>query len=133
MKKMLDTNICIYIIKNKPQSVLDELKKCNVGDIILSSITVSELIYGAYKSQFVEKNLKAIEHFLIPFDVAEYDYKAALEYGKLRASLEKKGQPIGSLDMLIAAHALSLDITLVTNNTKEFERVEGLEVENWVR
>lgn len=130
---MLDTNICIYIIKNKPQSVLDELKKCNVGDIILSSITVSELIYGAYKSQFVEKNLKAIEHFLIPFDVAEYDYKAALEYGKLRASLEKKGQPIGSLDMLIAAHAKSLDVALVTNNMKEFERVEGLEVENWVR
>ena len=129
---MLDTNICIYIIKNKPQSVLDELKKCNVGDIILSSITVSELIYGAHKSQFVEKNLKAIEHFLIPFDVAEYDYKAALEYGKLRASLEKKGQPIGSLDMLIAAHALSLDMTLVTNNIKEFERVEGLKVENWV-
>lgn len=130
---MLDTNICIYIIKNKPQSVLDELKKCNVGDIILSSITVSELIYGAYKSQFVEKNLKAIEHFLIPFDVAEYDYKAALEYGKLRASLEKKGQPIGSLDMLIAAHAKSLDMVLVTNNMKEFERVEGLNVENWVR
>ncbi|AHJ12585.1 putative toxin protein, VapC-like [Sulfurospirillum multivorans DSM 12446] len=133
MKKMLDTNICIYIIKNKPQSVLDELKKCNVGDIILSSITVSELIYGAHKSQFVEKNLKAIEHFLIPFDVAEYDYKAALEYGKLRASLEKKGQPIGSLDMLIAAHAKSLDMVLVTNNMKEFERVEGLNVENWVR
>ncbi|WP_038533910.1 type II toxin-antitoxin system tRNA(fMet)-specific endonuclease VapC [Sulfurospirillum multivorans] len=130
---MLDTNICIYIIKNKPQSVLDELKKCNVGDIILSSITVSELIYGAHKSQFVEKNLKAIEHFLIPFDVAEYDYKAALEYGKLRASLEKKGQPIGSLDMLIAAHAKSLDMVLVTNNMKEFERVEGLNVENWVR
>ena len=132
MKKMLDTNICIYIIKNKPQSVLDELKKCNVGEIILSSITVSELIYGAYKSQFVEKNLKAIEHFLIPFDVAEYDYKAALAYGKLRASLEKKGQPIGSLDMLIAAHALSLDMTLVTNNIKEFKRIEGLNLENWV-
>lgn len=130
---MLDTNICIYIIKNKPQSVLDELKKCNVGDIILSSITVSELIYGAHKSQFVEKNLKAIEHFLIPFDVADYDYKAALEYGKLRASLEKKGQPIGSLDTLIAAHAKSLDVVLVTNNMKEFERVEGLEVENWVK
>lgn len=132
MKKMLDTNICIYIIKNKPQSVLEELKKCNVGDILLSSITVSELIYGAYKSQFVEKNLKAIEHFLVPFDIAEYDYKSALEYGKLRASLEKKGQPIGSLDMLIAAHALSLDVTLVTNNTKEFERVESLKLENWV-
>ena len=133
MKKMLDTNICIYIIKNKPQSVLDELRKCDVGDIILSSITVSELIYGAYKSQFVEKNLKAIEHFLVPFDVAEYDYKAALEYGKIRASLEKKGQPIGSLDTLIAAHAKSLEVVLVTNNVKEFERVEGLDVENWVR
>ncbi|WP_294898824.1 type II toxin-antitoxin system tRNA(fMet)-specific endonuclease VapC [Sulfurospirillum sp. UBA4051] len=125
--------ICIYIIKNKPQSVLEELKKCNVGDILLSSITVSELIYGAHKSQFVEKNLKAIEHFLIPFDVAEYDYKAALEYGKIRANLEQKGQPIGLLDMLIAAHAKSLDVVLVTNNMKEFERVEGLEVENWVR
>ena len=133
MKKMLDTNICIYIIKNRPQSVLDELKKCDVGDIILSSITVSELMYGAYKSQFVEKNLKAIEHFLIPFDVANYDYKASLEYGKIRANLEQKGQPIGSLDTLIAAHAKSLDVVLVTNNMKEFERVEGLEVENWVR
>ncbi|MBN1840071.1 MAG: type II toxin-antitoxin system VapC family toxin [Campylobacterales bacterium] len=130
---MLDTNICIYIIKNKPQSVLEELKKCNVGDIILSSITVSELIYGAHKSQYVEKNLKAIEHFLIPFDVADYDYKAALEYGKLRADLEKKGQPIGSLDTLIAAHAKSLGVVLVSNNMKEFARVEGLEVENWVR
>jgi len=91
------------------------------------------LIYGAYKSQFVEKNLKAIEHFLVPFDVAEYDYKASLEYGKIRASLEKKGQPIGSLDTLIAAHAKSLEVVLVTNNVKEFERVEGLDVENWVR
>lgn len=130
---MLDTNICIYIIKNKPQSVLDELKKCNVGDVVLSSITVSELIYGAYKSQFVEKNLKAIEHFLVPFDVVEYDYKAALAYGNIRAILEKKGQPIGSLDTLIAAHAKALDVVLVTNNMKEFERVEGLKVENWVR
>lgn len=129
---MLDTNICIYIIKNKPLNVLEELKKCDVGDIILSSITVSELVYGAYKSQFVEKNLKAIEHFLVPFDVAEYDYKAAFEYGKIRATLEKQGQPIGSLDMLIAAHAKSLDITLVTNNLKEFERVEALKLENWV-
>lgn len=130
---MLDTNICIYIIKNKPKSVLDELKKCDVGDIVLSSITVSELIYGAHKSQFVEKNLKAIEHFLVPFDVAEYDYKAALEYGNIRATLEKKGQPIGSLDTLIAAHAKALDVVLVTNNMKEFEKVEGLKVENWVK
>ena len=133
MKKMLDTNICIYIIKNRPQSVLDELKKCDVGDIVLSSITVSELMYGVHKSQFVEKNLKAIEHFLIPFDVVNYDYKASLEYGKIRATLEQKGQPIGSLDMLIAAHAKSLGVVLVSNNMKEFERVEGLDVENWVR
>jgi len=130
---MLDTNICIYIIKNRPQSVLDELKKCDVGDIVLSSITVSELMYGVHKSQFVEKNLKAIEHFLIPFDVVNYDYKASLEYGKIRATLEQKGQPIGSLDMLIAAHAKSLGVVLVSNNMKEFERVEGLDVENWVR
>jgi len=133
LKKMLDTNICIYIIKNRPQSVLDELKKCDVGDIVLSSITVSELMYGVHKSQFVEKNLKAIEHFLIPFDVVNYDYKASLEYGKIRATLEQKGQPIGSLDMLIAAHAKSLGVVLVSNNMKEFERVEGLDVENWVR
>lgn len=129
---MLDTNICIYIIKNKPLNVLEELKKCDVGDIILSSITVSELVYGAYKSQFIEKNLKAIEHFLIPFDVAEYDYKAAFEYGKIRATLEKQGQTIGSLDMLIAAHAKSLDVALVTNNMKEFKRVEALKLENWI-
>jgi tRNA(fMet)-specific endonuclease VapC len=130
---MLDTNICIYIIKNRPQSVLEELKKCDVGDIILSSITVSELMYGAHKSQFVEKNLQAIEHFLIPFDVVNYDYKASLEYGKIRAALEQNGQPIGALDTLIAAHAKSLDVVLVSNNLKEFERVKGLKVENWVR
>lgn len=129
---MLDTNICIYIIKNKPESVREKFKCYNIGDLVLSSITVSELYYGAYKSQYVEKNLLALEHFLKPFDIVEYDLKASIEYGKIRASLEKSGQIIGGLDMLIAAHAKSLNMTLVTNNKKEFERIDGLILDNWV-
>lgn len=129
---MLDTNICIYIIKNKPQSVREKFKCYNIGDLVLSSITVSELYYGAYKSQYVKKNLLALEHFLKPFDIVEYDLKASIEYGKIRASLEKSGQIIGGLDMLIAAHAKSLKMTLVTNNKKEFERIDGLVLDNWV-
>lgn len=129
---MLDTNICIYIIKNKPESVREKFKCYNIGDLVLSSITVSELYYGAYKSQYVEKNLLALEHFLKPFDIVEYDLKASIEYGKIRASLEKSGQIIGGLDMLIAAHAKSLNMALVTNNKKEFERIDGLILDNWV-
>lgn len=129
---MLDTNICIYIIKNKPESIREKFKCYNIGDLVLSNITVSELYYGAYKSQYVEKNLLALEHFLKPFDMVEYDLKASIEYGKIRASLEKSGQIIGGLDMLIAAHAKSLKMTLVTNNKKEFERIDGLVLDNWV-
>ena len=102
------------------------------GDLALSSITVSELYYGAYKSQFVEKNLLALEHFLQAFNILEYDVKAAIEYGEIRATLEKQGKVIGGLDMQIAAHARSQDMILVTNNTKEFIRVENLIVDNWV-
>jgi len=129
---MLDTNICIYIIKNKPLSVREKFQEFEVGELCISTITVSELMYGAYKSQHREKNLKAIEHFLMPFNVLEYDYKASVSYGKIRAGLEKQGKVIGGLDMLIAAHSLSLDTILVTNNTKEFERVQGLELDNWI-
>jgi tRNA(fMet)-specific endonuclease VapC len=129
---MLDTNICIYIIKNKPMSVLKKFQEYNIGDLALSSITVSELYYGAYKSQYIEKNLLALEHFLQPFNIVEYDLKASIEYGKIRAVLEKQGNIIGGLDMQIAAHALSLDMTLVTNNTKEFNRVKDLILDNWV-
>lgn len=128
---MLDTNICIYIIKNKPKTVREKLQEHEVGDIVLSSITVSELYYGAYKSRHVEKNLLALEHFLRPFDILEYDMQSSVEYGKIRAALEKKGQVIGGMDMMIAAHAKSEDTVLVTNNTKEFERVENLRLENW--
>lgn len=129
---MLDTNICIYIIKNKPQSVREKLKEFDIGDICISSITVSELYYGAYKSLYIEKNLFALEHFLRPFDVLEYDLKASIEYGKIRANLEKLGKIIGGLDMQIVAHALSNKMILVTNNIKEFERVENLILDNWV-
>lgn len=129
---MLDTNICIYIIKNKPQGVREKFKEFDVGDLVLSSITVSELYYGAYKSEQVEKNLLALEHFLKPFDILEYDIKASVTYGKIRANLEKRGQIIGGLDMMIAAHALCQNMTLVTNNTKEFQRVKELKLDNWV-
>ncbi len=129
---MLDTNICIYIIKNKPLNVLKRFKKFDIGDLVISSVTVSELFYGVYKSKYIEKNLKALEDFLYPFDIIEFDENAAIEYGKIRASLEEKGQVIGGLDMLIAASAKSQGMVLVTNNIKEFKRIEDLEIENWI-
>jgi len=129
---MLDTNICIYIIKNRPTSVKERFQQFEIGELCISSITVSELMYGAYKSQFVEKNLKALETFLMPFEIVDYDFSASVEYGKIRASLEKKGKVIGNMDMQIAGHALSLGLKLATNNTKEFERVGGLKLDNWV-
>lgn len=129
---MLDTNICIYIMKNRPERIKEKLKTFNLGDVYLSSVVVSELYYGVYKSVQIERNLVALEHFLKPFNIVDYDLKASVEYGKIRGSLEKAGKAIGGLDMLIAAHARSLGLTLVTNNTKEFERIESLEIDNWV-
>jgi len=122
---MLDTNICIYIIKNKPKSVKERFREFEIGELCISTITVSELMYGAYKSEHTEKNLKAIESFLLPFEIVDYDFRASIEYGKIRAYLEKR-RVIGNMDMQIAGHAFALDLVLVTNNTKEFERVEGL-------
>ena len=129
---MLDTNICIYIIKNKPRSVKERFREFEIGELCISTITVSELMYGAYKSKYTEKNLKAIESFLMPFEIVDYDYIASIKYGKIRADLEKKGQIIGNMNMQIAGHALALDLVLVTNNIREFERVEGLRLDNWV-
>ncbi len=131
MKYLLDTNICIYIIKRKPPEVLARFTQHNLGDIGISSITVAELSYGVQKSQRIEQNQQALEQFLLPLEVAEFDAVAGLFYGKARASLERKGTPIGSMDLLIAAQALSLGLTVVTNNAKEFDRVENLIVENW--
>ena len=131
-RMMLDTNICIYIIKNKPLSVKERLKEFEIGELCISIITVSELMYGVYKSEQTKRNLQALEGFLIPFEIVDYDYAASAEYGKIRVNLEKQGQVIGGMDMQIAGHALALDAILVTNNIKEFERVEGLRLDNWI-
>src|SRR5450830_865444 len=126
MKLMLDTNICIAIIKQKPKDILQKFSDYQVGDICISSVTLAELRYGVAKSQYQEKNQAALDEFILPLEVASFDEAAAQYYGTLRATLEKQGTPIGSLDTMIGAHALSLNVTLVTNNTREFDRVAGL-------
>jgi tRNA(fMet)-specific endonuclease VapC len=131
MKLMLDTNICIYIIKQQPVSVLQHFLEHQVGDIGISSITLAELRDGVAKSNHREKNAKALDEFIIPLDIASFDEEAALAYGDIRTNLEKAGTPIGAMDMLIAAHALSLGVALVTNNTCEFRRIPSLDVVDW--
>jgi len=131
MKLLLDTNICIYIIKQQPSSVLKRFLEYQVGDIGISSITLSELRYGVAKSTHREKNAKALDEFIIPLEVVSYDEDAAHTYGEIRAVLEKAGTPIGAMDMLIAAHAVSLGIPLVTNNAREFIRIPSLNVIDW--
>ena len=131
MKYLLDTNTCIYIIKKKPPQVKEQFSAVSAGDIAISTITQSELQYGVEKSSNRERNQHALNQFLLPLEILDYDQLASREYGKLRAELEKKGQPIGSLDMLIAAHARSLNLILVTNNEKEFRKVSSLRIENW--
>ena len=133
MEYLLDTNICIYIIKKKPQEVFEKFKKLTLGDVGISSITLAELQYGVEKSSNPEKNREALEKFLTPIEIVEYGYEAGIKYGIIRAGLERRGTPIGPLDMLIASHAKSLDVVLVTNNVKEFDRVEGLRIENWTK
>ena len=132
MRFMLDTNICIYIIKQKPAAVLDRFRQTEISEISISSITLSELFYGVSKSSIPEQNLMALTQFAAPLEILPFGGEAAQYYGDLRACLEKQGTPIGSLDMLIAAHALSFSITLVTNNEKAFKRVPNLKIENWV-
>lgn len=132
MKYLLDTNICIYIINKRPESVLNRLSKYEIDDIAISSITVSELEYGINKSHNPDKSRVALLEFLLPFKLVDYDSKAAREYGIIRTDLEKNGQPIGAMDYLIAAHAVSLDLMLVSNNLKEFSKIKKLKCENWV-
>jgi tRNA(fMet)-specific endonuclease VapC len=128
---LLDTNTCIYLINQHPLEVLRKFNEYAVGDIGISSVTAAEWHFGVHKSQRPEENRRALEQFLLPLNVAPFDENAAAAYGHVRAQLEKQGTLIGPLDTLIAAHALSLDLTLVTNNLREFERVPGLEAENW--
>jgi tRNA(fMet)-specific endonuclease VapC len=133
MEYLLDTNICIYIIKKKPAEVFEKFKNLTLGDVGISSITLAELQYGIEKSSNSEKNREALEKFLTPIEIIDYGYDATVEYGKIRAELEKKGVPIGPLDMLIASHAKSLDVILVTNNVREFMRIADLKIENWIK
>ena len=131
MKYMLDTNICIYAIKNKPPEVIKNFLAHNPDDICISSITYAELMHGVEKSQAVERNRMAITLFLSSISILPFGAQAAEEYGKVRADLEKRGTPIGPMDELIAGHARSEHLILVTNNTREFFRVPDLEVEDW--
>lgn len=133
MKLLLDTNICIYVIKQHPASVLKHFMGFQVGDIGISSITLSELRYGVAKSMHHEKNSKALDEFITPLEVVSFDEQAASVYGDIWATLEKAGTPIGSMDMLIAAHAVSLGLPLVTNNTREFERIPDLTILDWTK
>jgi tRNA(fMet)-specific endonuclease VapC len=127
---LLDTNTCIYIINNRPPNVLEKFRKYKAGEVGISSIAASELAYGVAKSGSL-KNRKALEMFLAPLQILPFDSQCLWFYADLRASLEKQGLSIGPMDTLIAAHALSIGGTLVTNNVKEFVRVPKLKLENW--
>ena len=129
---MLDTNICIYIIKRKPEKVLKKFLTFNVDEIGISTITLAELEFGIQNSSRPIQNKIALAEFILPLEISVFDEIATVEYGIIRSDLKKKGKLIGDLDMLIAAHAKSIDCVLVTNNEKEFCRVNGLIVENWV-
>ncbi|BCL34658.1 type II toxin-antitoxin system tRNA(fMet)-specific endonuclease VapC [Nostoc sp. MS1] len=132
MQYLLDTNICIYLIKQKPQKVLDKFQTLSIFEIGISSITVAELEYGVAKSQQKEKNRTALLQFLLPLEIVEFNQASATIYGSIRSYLESQGSVIGAMGMLIAAHALSLGVTLVSNNIREFSRIPNLLLENWV-
>ena len=131
LKYLLDTNIVIYVLKRRPKEVLEIFNR-NASRMAISSITLSELIFGAEKSPNVDKNLEAIEEFVSHLDVLPYDAKASQQYGQITAALEKRGEIIGENDIHIAAHAISQGLILVTNNLREFKRVPNLALENWI-
>jgi len=131
MRYLIDTNICIHLINEHPIDVIQRFKACEVGEIGVSTITVSELQYGVAKSRYPEQNQRRLDEFLAPFALVPYDERAAGVYGIIRSQLEQRGLPMGPLDLLIAAQAVSRELILVTNNTREFERVKQLRLENW--
>jgi len=130
---MLDTDTCIALIKQQPDGALRKLRGKSTGQVGISSITLGELAFGAAKSSESKESYAALGEFLLPLDVAEFDDRAAMQYGEVRALLAQQGKPIGPLDTLIAAHALAIEAILVTDNTREFERVQGLRVEDWLK
>lgn len=133
MNYLLDTNICIYIIKKKPPAVLKQVKSKQPGQIAISTITLAELEYGIARSHYPHHNRIALLQFLLPFTILDFDQAASAQYGYIRSLLESKGRPIGPMDLLLAAQATSHGLVLVTNNEKEFKRVKGLRIENWTK
>ena len=133
MNYLLDTNTCIYILNKKPASTLTHIQTKRPEQVAISTITQAELEYGLARSRSPERNRIALLQFLFPFQLLDFDQLAAVQYGMIRSNLEQKGKPIGPLDLLIAAQAKSRNLILVTNNEKEFKRVEGLKIENWAR
>ena len=133
IKYLIDTNICIYIMNKRPIGIIHKFKQFEVGEIGVSTITVSELQYGVVKSKNRKLNKQRVEDFLSPLEIIPYDEIAANTYGDIRNKLEKRGESIGPLDMLIAAHALSRNLVLITNNEKEFKQVKNLKVKNWAK
>lgn len=131
LKFMLDTNICIFTIKNRPEHVREAFN-AHHGQLCISTVTLMELVFGAEKSSNPQRNLAVVEGFAARLEVLKYDWEAAANTGQLRAELAKLGTPIGPYDQMIAGHARSLGLVLVTNNTREFERVPGLRIEDWV-
>lgn len=129
---MLDTNLCIDIIRRRPPEVLERLQAHPVGDVGISVITLAELEFGVSKSRDPRRNRDALTQFLSPLEVATFDREVTVPYGRIRTVLEKQGSPIGAMDLLIAAHAISLGVRLATNNEREFRRVPSLRVENWL-
>jgi tRNA(fMet)-specific endonuclease VapC len=128
---MLDTNICIYIIKKKSQKILEALKTNKENGLCISTITLAELEFGIENSLYKEKNRIALLEFLTIMNIKPFDEKATKEYGIIKKDLKDRNCVIGPLDMLIGAHAKSLNMILVTNNTREFERIRNLKIENW--
>lgn len=131
MKYMLDTNICIYAIKNKPAQVLEHLLQQDPAEVCISAVTYAELTHGVEKSAAKDRNRAALLMFLAPISVLDFTAAAAEKYGQLRADVERAGTPVGTMDLLIAGHAEAEGLTLVTNNEREFRRIRGLEIENW--
>lgn len=132
MRYLLDTDICIYLIKKRPPEVLDRFRQHSPRDVAISTITLFELAYGTEKSQYPQRSKDALAKFLLPLNLMHLDRSAALESASIRSQLEKKEMPIGPYDLLIAGLARSRDMVLVTNNVKEFEKVVGLHLENWI-
>ena len=131
-KIMLDTNICIYILNNKPEGIKKHFDNYELGEITISAISVAELFFGVEKSKFKESNTLALHAFLAHLQVLEFGTREAQAYAKIRADLERRKALIGAMDMLIASVAVANDLTLITNDGKDFKRVKNLQIENWV-